>query len=134
MQNLLASSGSTFVSNIGGILSGFAELIVALGAGIGFLIRTRRNARREKLRAEAAASLAAQETKRTLEDKLERQYTSQLEQYKSQMLSQVEQARVQALAIEASHAIQLEQLKAQVKDLQAVNSHLLDRILEDHHE
>jgi hypothetical protein len=131
---LLSNGSSAFFSNIGAILSGLAELLVALGAGIGFIIRTRRGARRERLRAETAASLAAQETKKTLEEKLDKQYTAQLDQYKISMKQQIDQANAAALAIEQSHTIQVAQLQAQIKDLQAVNSHLLERILEDHHE
>jgi uncharacterized protein HemX len=113
MNTLLsADSSSTWVSNIGGILTGISELLGILGAGIGFLIRARRNAKRARLRTEAAASLAAQEAKKILEEKLDRQYTSLIEQYK----------------------LQIEQLEAQIRGLQDLNANLLERILGAHHD
>lgn len=104
-MRLLSEGGSSFSSNIGGILSGISELLLALGAGLGFLIRVRRNAQRERLRSEAAASLAARETQKALEAKLDAQYTSQVEQ-----------------------------LKTQISDLQKTNADLLGRLFEEHHD
>jgi hypothetical protein len=103
-MNLLLSSSTeqptNWVTSIGPLLTGISELLLAVGAGVGFLIRTRKNARRERLRTEAAASLAATEAKRALEEKLEAQYK-----------------------------VQIEALEAQVRTLQERNDHLLERLL-----
>ena|ERR1700744_4987356 len=111
---IIAEGGSSFFSNIGGILSGIAELLVAIGAGIGFLIRSRRNARRERLRTEAAATLAAQETRRNLEARLEKQHADQIQMYKDQ---------------QAADAAEKANLIAQNTELQRANAVLINRLL-----
>lgn len=85
MHTVLLASASDFFGNLGGILAGISELLLALGAGIGFVVRSRRSARRERLRTETAASLAAQEARKVLEERLEKQHHDQIEDYKKQI-------------------------------------------------
>lgn len=119
MIHVLAAGSSGFAANIGSILSGVSELLLALGGGMAFLLKNRRDAKRERARAEAAAALAAQQVKRTLEEKIENQYSAQFEQNKSQL-----EAERQA------HMQQIDLLKNQIKDLQSVNARLMARLLE----
>lgn len=114
-----SGGGASFLSGIGGILTGISELLLALGAGIGFLIRGRRNHQRERLRTEAAAALAAREAKKALEEKLEAQHSAQIDQYKSERKE-----------LQAMQKIQIAQLESQLAVQQSINSNLLNRLLE----
>src|SRR3954463_15687371 len=95
-----SSGGSDLLSNLGAILGGITGLLAALGAGAGFLIRMRAQTRRERLRTEAAAALAAQEARRSLETRLEAQHGEQIKTLENQ---------IQELRI--MHAAQIEQYK-----------------------
>lgn len=112
------ASGDLFVS-LGGILTGIAEILTLVGTGIGFLIRSRRNARRERLRTETAAGLAAQEAKKQLEERLELQHTAAIDQYKEQLED-----------LQASYERQLDQYRQQVADLTHDRDALLSRLLD----
>jgi hypothetical protein len=116
---IYASTGD-LVTNLGGILTGVASLLAIVGSGIGFVIRSRRTARNERLRTEAAASLAAQEARRSLEEKLEKQHKAQIDTLVSQ-----------AQDLLVMHNTQRAQYEAQIKDLRDLNSHLLDRVLNE---
>lgn len=112
------ASGDLFAS-VGGILTGIAELLGLIGAGIGYIVRSRRNAHRERLRTETAAGLAAQEAKKQLEARLERQHADLIQQYKDQMED-----------LEKIHTRERENFQRQIKDLNRDREILLSRLLD----
>lgn len=124
----LASTGDTFAS-VGGILTGLAEILALTGAGIGFLVRSRRNTRRERLRTETAAGLAAQEAKKQLEAKLDRQHQEQIELYRQQIESLVARQEAEKDDLARSYESTIEQYKQQVADLRRDRESLLRRLL-----
>jgi len=76
---LIAAGGSgTFLDNLGGILSGVSSLLAVFGAAIGFLLRYLRNRKRERARIETAARVSSEETRKTLEARLEKAHSEQL--------------------------------------------------------
>ena len=123
------ASGADIVGSLGGILAGLSELLLAIGAGIGFVIRGRRNARRERLRTETAAGLAAQEAKKQLETKLDKQHTEQIDAYKQQITDLHARQEGQIDDLQKSYDLQIEQFKQQVRDLTRDRETLLNRLL-----
>jgi uncharacterized protein HemX len=117
----VSSGGTNLFANLGGILAGLSELLLAIGGGVGFVIRSRRQARRERMRTEAAASLAAQEARKALEAKLEQQHGDQIKQLENQLFE-----------TKAMQMIQVEQYKNQITDLQHDREKLLARILREY--
>lgn len=97
-----ASGDLAALGGIGGLLSGVGEVLVAIGGIATVVIRGRNNAKKERIRAEEAAALAAQQTKKTMEDRIEKQ-----------------------------HDEQIIQLNNQIKDLQEMVRQLLTKALED---
>lgn len=122
-------SASDFIGSLGGILAGLSELLLAVGAGLGFVIKSRRNARRERLRTETAASLAAREAQRQLETRLADQHTAQLEQYRQQIMDINKRYEDQIDDLQKAHDLQVEQFKQQVRDLTHDREALLSRLL-----
>jgi hypothetical protein len=120
------ADGPSIFANLGNLIQGTTELLALFGAGIGFVIRSRRNSRREKIRTEAAARLAAQETtKTTLEARLEAQHAAQVKQFQDQIDSQREQYEDQLLAQREQAAI----LRSQNSNLQQQYNRLVERLL-----
>ncbi len=117
------ASAADFFTSVGGVLTGLAEILAIVGAGIGYLIRSRRNRRRQRLRTETAATVAAQKAKEQLEQKLDLKHQEQLKQYQEQIDD-----------IEEAHAKQIEDIRKanaeQVAGLMADRQALLDRLLD----
>jgi hypothetical protein len=117
----VSHGGTDVFANLGGIFAGLSELLLAIGGGIGFVIRSRRQARRERVRTEAAASLAAQEARKALESKLEQQHGDQVKMLENQLTE-----------LRVMQQSQVEQYKNQIIDLQHDREQLLARILREY--
>jgi hypothetical protein len=111
---------SDIFSNLGSVFEGLSSLLLALGAGVGFLIRGRRTATRARLRTEAAAAVAAREAKKALEERLERQHSEQIKLLESQLTD-----------LRTMHQVQVDSYKIQIADLQRDREQLLSRILRE---
>lgn len=107
---------ATFFTDLSGLLQGLSELFLAIGAGVGFLINSRRNAKRQRVRAEEAAALAAKQTKETLESRLEIERESKENQYEQQ----IENLKIQNAS-----------LSAQLADEKNDNKVLLRKVLKE---
>ena len=73
----LATGGPSFYTGLGSVLTGVSEILLALGAGVGFLIRYRQNARRTELQNQRNAEKAAAAER----ERLDKQYAERMEQY-----------------------------------------------------
>ena|ERR1022692_986184 len=80
-----ATNWPSILSGTGSFVSGISELILAVGAGIGFFVRNRKQKAREHQRIEEAAAEAAKQTRDQLEAKVEERWKSQTEQLQSQL-------------------------------------------------
>lgn len=118
---MIVLASSALFANLGSILQGISALLLAVGAGVGFVVRSRRTAQRERLRTEAAATLAAQEAKKALETRLEIQHAAQIATLESQITE-----------LRTLHSVQIEQFKDQIEDLQHDREQLLARILREY--
>jgi hypothetical protein len=83
------------LSSVGSFLGGIAELLLAVGAGIGWFVRRAMNRKREAERIQAATRTAAAATQRALEDKLEDVYKDRISDLEAS--NKAKDSRIEAL-------------------------------------
>lgn len=120
---MLASTD--FLAGLGSFTQGVTELLIALGGGIGFLIRSRRQSQRERSRAEEAAALAAKQARETLESKIDSQNKDIVQQYENRIS---ELQRIIA-SLPATYESRIEDLKRRAQDEHEENVDLTNRLL-----
>jgi uncharacterized protein HemX len=125
----ILGAANGFFANAGTLLAGMAELLTALGAGIAFVIRGRRQARQVRIRTEALAATAAREAQNALEKRLEKQHVDQIQQYKDQIADLQRRQAEQVDDLQRSYELQIAAYKVQIKDLNDDRKTLLDRLL-----
>jgi hypothetical protein len=87
VQDYLAG-GPDWTTNLGSLLTGASEVVTVIAAGVGFLIRTRRNSNREKQRIAESARKAAEDTKAQLEAKIEESKAAEIAAKDAQLAEQ----------------------------------------------
>lgn len=124
------ASGDLF-ANLGSAFTSLAELLTLIGGAIAFVIRRRNNSRRSRSRAEAAATVAASETRRVLEQRVDQQHQEQIEILRAQILEQGTQYKTQLEQAALERAAERDQLRQQIRDLTKDRTVLLERLLND---
>lgn len=102
---------------VGALLTGISEVLLALGAGFGFIYRYRQNAKKEAARIKEEATKAAKETA----DKLDQQYLARIAQYDE---------AIDRLQNTFDNTVRMYEEK--LTSLQALNTRLVNQILKHH--